>query len=171
MPPWSDPESDIRAAGLRCTAQRIAVLALLRQQRHHLRAEEIAELARGRLGAISGQAVYDTLAALVDVGLARRIQPAGSPALFEARAGDNHHHVVCRHCGAAADVDCVGGSAPCLEPSSTHGYFIDEAEVTFWGVCPSCQQRSDTTPTNPASPKRSPISDSPSAFPKGPNND
>jgi len=144
---WSDPESDIRAAGLRCTAQRIAVLALLREERRHLRVEEITEIARARLGAISGQAVYDTLAALVGVGLARRIEPAGSPALFEARSGDNHHHVVCRYCGAAADVDCVTGSAPCLDPSSTHGYVIDEAEITFWGVCPACQQRIDTDMT------------------------
>lgn len=117
------------------------MLAVLREGRRHLRVEEITEQVRARLGAISGQAVYDALAVLVGVRLARRIEPAGSPALFEARAGDNHHHVVCRFCGAVADVDCVHGSAPCLDPSSTHGYVIDEAEITFWGVCPACQQR------------------------------
>jgi Fur family ferric uptake transcriptional regulator len=132
-------EHDLRAAGLRCTAQRIAVLALLRETRGHLRVEEITELARARLGAISGQAVYDAVGALVGVGLARRIEPAGSPALFEARVSDNHHHVVCRSCGAVADVNCATGDAPCLDPSSTGGYVIDEAEITFWGVCPVCQ--------------------------------
>jgi Fur family ferric uptake transcriptional regulator len=143
---WTDPEADIRSSGLRCTAQRIAVLAVLREQGRHLRVEAINELVRSRLGVISGQAVYDALAALVGVGLARRIEPAGSPALFEARAGDNHHHVVCRYCGTATDVDCVA-VAPCLDPSSTNGYVIDEAEITFWGMCPTCQQRSDSAIT------------------------
>ncbi|HUP76889.1 MAG TPA: Fur family transcriptional regulator [Acidimicrobiales bacterium] len=141
-----NPEADIRSSGLRCTAQRIAVLTVLREQARHLRVEEVSELVRSRIAVISGQAVYDALAALVSVGLARRIEPAGSPALFEARAGDNHHHVVCRHCGTAADVDCVA-SAPCLDASSTTGYVIDEAEITFWGICPACQQQPDTGTT------------------------
>lgn len=132
-------ERDIRATGLRCTAQRIAVLSELRTGQHHLRVEEITDRVRSRLGSVSVQAVYDALNALVTVDLARRIQPAGSPALYEARTGDNHHHVVCRICGAAADIDCVEGAAPCLSPSTTQGYVIDEAEITFWGVCPSCQ--------------------------------
>lgn len=145
MTAWGDPEHDIRAAGLRCTAQRIAVIVVLREERRHLRAEQVAELVRDRLGTISGQAVYDALAALVGVGMARRIEPAASPALFEARSGDNHHHVVCRTCGVAADVDCVTGSAPCLDPSNANGYLIDEAEVTFWGLCQTCQEP-DTPP-------------------------
>ena len=140
MSNWNDPGTDIRTAGLRCTAQRIAVVMVLREERRHLRAEQVAEMVRERLGTISGQAVYDTLAALVGAGLARRIEPAGSPALFEARSGDNHHHVVCRTCGVAADVDCVTGSAPCLDPSNAAGYVIDEAEITFWGLCPTCRQ-------------------------------
>jgi Fur family transcriptional regulator, stress-responsive regulator len=131
-------ETDIRTAGLRCTAQRIAVLDILRSGRHHYRAEEVSALVRDRLGAVSVQAVYDVLGALVDAGLARRIEPARSPALFEARVGDNHHHMVCRDCGATVDVDCVVGSAPCLEVSDTLGFVIDEAEVTFWGRCAEC---------------------------------
>ena len=116
------------------------MLSVLRADRHHFRVEEVAERVRARLGSISNQAVYDALAALTGAGLARRIEPAGSPTLFEARVGDNHHHVVCRSCGRAADVDCVHGSAPCLEPSAADGFVIDEAEVTFWGLCPACQR-------------------------------
>jgi Fur family transcriptional regulator, stress-responsive regulator len=131
-------EADIREAGLRCTAQRIAVLDILRAQRHHYRVDEVCSSVRRRLGAVSTQAVYDALAALVDAGLARRIEPAGSAALFEARSGDNHHHLVCRDCGAVVDVDCVVGSAPCLDASDGLGFVIEEAEVTFWGRCPVC---------------------------------
>jgi Fur family transcriptional regulator, stress-responsive regulator len=144
-----DPEREIRAAGLRCTAQRIAVLGVLRAEPRHRRAEEIAELVRARLGAVSVQAVYDALGALTRAGLVRRIEPAGSAALYEARAGDNHHHVVCRVCGAASDIDCAVGAAPCLEPSVTDGYLIDEAEVTFWGVCPDCQLHQAPEPSAP----------------------
>src|SRR5579864_3416196 len=115
-------ESDIRAAGLRCTAQRIAVLEILRSERRHHRVDEVSALVRDRLGSVSTQAVYDALGALVGVGLARRIEPAGSAALFEARSGDNHHHLVCRGCGTVVDVDCVIGSAPCLEVSDGLGY-------------------------------------------------
>jgi Fur family ferric uptake transcriptional regulator len=132
-------ERDLRDAGLRCTAQRVAVLDVLRAERSHRPAEEVSFLVRDRLGAVSTQGIYDALGALVDAGLARRIEPAGSPALYEARTGDNHHHLVCRGCAAVVDVDCVVGEAPCLEPSDDNGYVVDEAEVTFWGLCPACQ--------------------------------
>jgi Fur family transcriptional regulator, stress-responsive regulator len=131
-------EKDIRGAGLRCTAQRIAVLDILRSERRHRPVEEVSFLVRQRLGTVSIQAVYDALGALVGAGLARGIEPAGSPALYEARAGDNHHHLVCRGCGVVIDVDCLVGSAPCLEPAESRGFVIDEAEVTFWGRCPEC---------------------------------
>lgn len=131
-------ESAIRAAGLRCTAQRIAVLDVLRAERRHLRVDEVSARANQRLGLVSVKAVYDALAALVGAGLARRIAPAGGAALFEARSGDNHHHLVCRRCGTAVDVDCVVGAAPCLEAADDQGYALDEAEITFWGLCPDC---------------------------------
>jgi Fur family ferric uptake transcriptional regulator len=105
----------------------------------HLSVEAIASRVRDRLGTVSVQAVYDVLRALGDAGLVRRIQPAGSPALFEARAGDNHHHLICRACGAVVDVDCVVGEAPCLEPDRDAGYLVDEADITFWGLCPACR--------------------------------
>jgi Fur family ferric uptake transcriptional regulator len=104
-------------------------------------ADTVAETVRAELGSISLQAVYDVLGVLVDVGLIRRIQPAGSPALFEARVRDNHHHVICRSCGRAADVDCAVGSAPCLTAVDDKGYEIDEAEVIYWGRCPECQSK------------------------------
>ncbi|HET9092586.1 MAG TPA: transcriptional repressor, partial [Acidimicrobiales bacterium] len=109
-------------------------------ERPHVDTDTVIALVRGRLGSVSPQAVYNVLAALVEAGLVRRIQPASSPALYEVRVGDNHHHIVCRRCRATADVDCVVGRRPCLTPSETAGYAIDEAEVTFWGLCPSCQQ-------------------------------
>ncbi|MHB1929776.1 MAG: Fur family transcriptional regulator [Acidimicrobiales bacterium] len=132
-------EHDIRAAGLRVTAQRIAVLDVLRSGRRHHRADEVSALAGERLGVVSVKAVYDALGVLVGAGLARRIVPDGGAARFEARSGDNHHHLVCRSCGATVDVDCAVGSAPCLEPSDGRGYAVDEAEITFWGACPDCQ--------------------------------
>jgi Fur family ferric uptake transcriptional regulator len=128
----------LRDAGLRVTAPRLAVLEAVRQG-DHLAADDIALAARRRLGSVSTQAVYDVLRALSSVGLIRRIEPAGSPARHEARVGDNHHHLVCRSCGAMTDVDCVVGHTPCLEPASAAGYEVDEAEVTFWGVCPACR--------------------------------
>ncbi len=135
----STSERDIRVAGLRCTAQRIAVLDALRARRHHYRADELSLIVAARLGAVSDQAVYDAVGALVTAGLARRIEPAGSAALFEARSGDNHHHLVCRDCAAVVDIDCQAvGSAPCLEAGEDHGFAIDEAEITFWGRCPRC---------------------------------
>ena len=131
----------LRRASLRVTAPRLAVLAALAETSGHPPAEAIATAARARLGTLSLQAVYDVLRVFVEAGLVRRIEPAGGPARYEVRVGDNHHHLVCRRCGAAADVDCVVGAAPCLDPSTTHGFLIDEAEVTFWGLCPPCQAR------------------------------
>lgn len=131
----------LRNTGLRVTAPRVAVLAEMTDGKH-VTADQVALSARGRLGTISTQAVYDVLGALTRAGLLRRIEPAGSPARYETRVGDNHHHVVCRSCGAIADVDCVVGEPPCLTPASAGGFVIDEAEVTFWGLCPSCQRTS-----------------------------
>ena len=136
------PEQLLRAHGLRVTRPRLAVLDVLGRG-GHLEVDEIAVRVRQRLDTVSTQAVYDVLGALARVGLARRIEPAGSPALYGRRAGDNHHHVVCRGCGAVADVDCAVGSSPCLDPSATHGFVVDEAEVTFWGLCPLCQVATD----------------------------
>jgi Fe2+ or Zn2+ uptake regulation protein len=133
-----DPIARLRDAGLRVTAPRIAVLDAVREG-DHLVVDDIAGAARRRLGSVSTQAVYDVLGALSGAGLVRRIEPAGSPTRYEARVGDNHHHLVCRSCGAVTDVDCVVGHAPCLEPASAAGYEIDEAEVVYWGVCPGCR--------------------------------
>ncbi|WP_345771574.1 Fur family transcriptional regulator [Geodermatophilus sabuli] len=130
-------ERALRAVGLRVTRPRVAVLQAVHAQ-PHLHTKALISAARTRLGAVSHQAVYDVLSALVDAGLVRRIQPEGSDARYEARVGDNHHHVVCRDCGAIADVDCTTGAAPCLTPSADTGFVIDEAEVVFWGRCPSC---------------------------------
>jgi Fur family ferric uptake transcriptional regulator len=132
------PERLLRERGLRVTRPRVAVLAVLAEG-GHLEVEEVADRVRQRLDSVSTQAVYDVLGALARAGLARRIEPAGSPARYEARVGDNHHHVVCRGCGMVADVDCAVGDAPCLDPSTTRGFEVDEAEVTFWGLCPRCQ--------------------------------
>jgi Fur family transcriptional regulator, stress-responsive regulator len=129
----------LRAAGLRVTAPRLAVLSEVAAG-EHLTVDQIAVGARERIGAISTQAVYDALGALMDAGLVRRIEPAGSPTRYETRVGDNHHHVVCRSCRAIPDVDCAVGEAPCLSPAAAEGFVIDEAEVTFWGLCPTCQQ-------------------------------
>jgi Fur family transcriptional regulator, stress-responsive regulator len=132
------PERLLRTRGLRVTRPRRTVLEVLNEG-GHLDVDEITSKVRGRLESVSIQAVYDVLGALARAGLARRIEPAGSPARYERRVGDNHHHVVCRGCGAIADVECATGQAPCLEPSASHGFVVDEAEVTFWGLCPSCQ--------------------------------
>jgi Fe2+ or Zn2+ uptake regulation protein len=134
-------EELLKSRGLRVTRPRLAVLEVLDTNSGHLDVEQITAKVRGRLDSVSIQAVYDVLGALSRAGLARRIEPAGSPARFERRAGDNHHHVVCRGCGEIADVDCAVGEAPCLDPSQAHGYELDEAEVTFWGLCPTCQAR------------------------------
>jgi Fe2+ or Zn2+ uptake regulation protein len=131
-------EDLLRARGLRVTRPRLAVLEVLERSRGHLDVEQIAAQVRRRLDTVSTQAVYDVLSALSRAGLARRIEPAGSPARYESRVGDNHHHVVCRSCGAIADVDCAVGHAPCLTASDDSGFVVDEAEVIYWGLCPSC---------------------------------
>lgn len=136
-----DPAQSLREHGLQVTAQRLAVLRAIAARPHSM-ADDIAEHVRGEIGAISKQAVYDALAVLADKGLIRRIQPAGSPALYEGRVGDNHHHLICRACGKAVDVDCSVGEAPCLTPAHASGYQIDEAEVIYWGTCPECQSSS-----------------------------
>ncbi|MEU6541512.1 Fur family transcriptional regulator [Streptomyces sp. NPDC047000] len=128
---------ELRGAGLRVTAARVALLETVRHG-DHLGAEAIATGVRDRVGHVSVQAVYEALHALTAAGLIRRIEPAGSPARFEGRVGDNHHHVVCRSCGVVADVDCAVGDAPCLTASNDRGFAIDEAEVVYWGTCPNC---------------------------------
>jgi Fe2+ or Zn2+ uptake regulation protein len=141
MPAPTDVPSGIpsmmREAGLRVTRPRVAVLAAVHNAPHTDTAT-ILEAARLHLGEVSHQAVYDVLNALTDAGLLRRIQPPGSLARYEARVGDNHHHVVCRRCGSVADVDCAVGHAPCLTASNDHGYLVDEADVLYWGICPDC---------------------------------
>ena len=127
----------LRGAALRVTRPRVAVLTAVRDH-PHADTDSIIGLVRADLGEVSHQAVYDVLRALTDVGLLRRIQPPGSVARYEARVGDNHHHVVCRSCGVIADVDCAVGAAPCLTASDDHGFAIDEAEVVYRGRCPEC---------------------------------
>jgi Fur family ferric uptake transcriptional regulator len=135
--PHPTTAEELRGAGLRVTAARVALLDTVRAG-DHLGVEAIASRVRDRVGHISLQAVYEALHALTAAGLVRRIEPAGHPARFEGRVGDNHHHVVCRSCGAVADVDCAVGDAPCLTASDDHGFTIDEAEVVYWGTCPDC---------------------------------
>jgi Fe2+ or Zn2+ uptake regulation protein len=128
----------LRAVGLRVTRPRLAVLDALARG-GHLDADCVVRQVRDALGQVSVQGVYDVLHALTAAGRIRRIEPAGSSARYEIRTGDNHHHLVCRGCGRIVDVDCVIATPPCLEPSSTHGFAVDEAEVTFWGHCPDCR--------------------------------
>ncbi|SDG44943.1 Fur family transcriptional regulator, ferric uptake regulator [Sinosporangium album] len=128
---------ELRGAGLRVTAARVALLETVREG-DHLDVEAIASGVRDRVGHISLQAVYEALHALTAARLVRRIEPPGSPALYEGRVGDNHHHLVCRSCGAVVDVDCAVGKAPCLTAADDHGFSIDEAEVIYWGLCPNC---------------------------------
>ena len=132
-----DAEQSLRAAGLRVTAPRVAVIEALGEHSHATADEVFARVAQ-RLPGTSLQAMYGVLGALTGVGILRRIEPAGSAARYELRIGDNHHHVVCSLCGAVEDVDCVVGEAPCLTPSETSGYRVQTAEVTFWGLCPEC---------------------------------
>jgi Fur family ferric uptake transcriptional regulator len=136
-PPIPTTAEVLRGAGLRVTAARVALLETVREG-DHLGVEAITAGVRDRVGHVSLQAVYEALHALTAAGLVRRIEPAGSPALFERRVGDNHHHLVCRSCGAVADVDCAVGEAPCLTASDDHGFSVDEAEVVYWGLCPRC---------------------------------
>jgi Fur family transcriptional regulator, stress-responsive regulator len=133
-----DPADLLRQRHIQVTAQRLGVLRAVAGQ-PHITADAIAEIVKTDIGAISRQSVYDALGVLVAEGLIRRIQPAGSPARFEARVGDNHHHVICRVCGKTADVDCAVGAAPCLTAADDLGYEIDEAEVIYWGRCPDCR--------------------------------
>ena len=127
----------LRRHGMQVTAQRLAVLRVV-SDRPHTAADDIYRLVRLHIGAISRQAVYDALAALTDKGLLRRIQPAGSPARYEDRVADNHHHLICRTCNRMVDVDCAVGETPCLTAADNSGYEIDEVEVIYWGRCPEC---------------------------------
>ncbi|HTT90211.1 MAG TPA: Fur family transcriptional regulator [Acidimicrobiales bacterium] len=134
----SGPADVLRGRGVQVTAQRLAVLRAV-SDRPHGTADEIEELVRADIGAVSRQAVYDALGILADNGLVRRIQPARSPGRYEIRVDDNHHHIVCRTCGRTVDVDCAVGHRPCLRAADDHGFIIDEAEVVYWGLCPDCQ--------------------------------
>jgi Fur family ferric uptake transcriptional regulator len=138
-----DPADLLRERGIQVTAQRLAVLRAVAGQ-SHITADGVAEVVRAEIGAISLQSVYDALSVLAAEGLIRRIQPAGSPARFEARVGDNHHHLICRICGRTVDVECAVGSAPCLTAIDDMGYQIDEAEVVYWGRCPDCLAQTRT---------------------------
>jgi Fe2+ or Zn2+ uptake regulation protein len=140
VPTITDLERMLRGASLRITRPRIAVLAAV-YEHPHADTHSLIGLVRDELGEVSQQAVYDVLNALTDAGLVRRLHPPGSVARYESRVGDNHHHVVCRSCGAIADVDCAVGHAPCLTASDDHGFVIDEAEVIYWGLCADCSRR------------------------------
>lgn len=138
-------EQLLRQNGMQVTAQRLALLRAV-SSRPHATAEALMEDVRAVIGSVSRQAVYDTLGVLVDKNLIRRIQPAGAAARYEDRVGDNHHHLICRGCGAMFDIDCAVGARPCLTADDDHGFEIDEAEVVYWGHCPKC--RKTTTPTH-----------------------
>ena len=137
MPTTSEVEQLLRGASLRVTRPRVAALTAV-YQHPHADTDSIVGAVREDLGEVSTQAVYDVLRALTAAGLVRRIEPAGSVARYESRVGDNHHHLVCRSCGTIADVDCAVGDTPCLTASHDHSFSIDEAEVTYWGLCPTC---------------------------------
>jgi Fur family transcriptional regulator, stress-responsive regulator len=137
VPTTVDYEQMLRAADLRVTKPRLAVLTAV-YDHPHADTHSLIEAVRDDLGEVSPQAVYDVLRALTDARLVRRIEPAGSVARYESRVGDNHHHIICRNCGAIADVDCAVGDTPCLTASDAHGFTIDEAEVIYWGLCPTC---------------------------------
>ena len=137
MPTRPEAEHLLREAELRATRPRVAVLTAV-YDNPHADTDSIIGAVRAEHGEVSTQAVYDVLRALTAAGLVRRIEPAGSVARYESRVGDNHHHLVCRSCGAIVDVDCAVGDAPCLTASDPHGYSIDEAEVVYWGLCPDC---------------------------------
>lgn len=144
----ADPADLLRQHGIQVTAQRLAVLRAVAGQ-PHVTADGVAEVVRAEIGAISRQSVYDALGLLAEKGLLRRIQPEGSPARFETRVGDNHHHLICRSCGRVVDVDCAVGSAPCLTAADGQGFEIDEAEVAYWGRCPDClAQARNASPTS-----------------------
>ena len=151
-----DPLDLLRQHGIQVTAQRLAVLRAV-SERPHISAEDVTQVAGAEIGAISRQAVYDALAVLAEKGLIRRIQPVGSPARYEDRVDDNHHHLICRSCGRLVDVDCAVGAAPCLTASDDNGYEIDEADVAYWGTCPQCQVegRTSTRPNSSTVDRRS----------------
>ncbi len=149
----TDPADVLRQRGIQVTAQRLAVLRAVSGQ-PHITAEAVAEAVRAEIGAISLQSVYDALGVLVAEHLIRRIQPAGSPARYEDRVGDNHHHLICRVCGRVVDIDCAVGSAPCLTAADDNGYEIDEAEVAYWGRCPDCVAKSQPRSRSTASARR-----------------
>ena len=148
MPQAPDLLQLLRVSGLRVTRQRLAVLYAL-VELAHADTESLISAVRRDLPEVSHQAVYDSLRTLTAAGLARRIQPTGSVARYEARVGDNHHHLVCRTCGAITDVDCAVGHVPCLNASDDHGYVVDEAEVIYWGQCPACSATAATTSSEP----------------------
>jgi Fur family transcriptional regulator, stress-responsive regulator len=162
----TDPADALRQRGIQVTAQRLAVLRAVSGQ-PHITADAVADVVRREIGAISLQSVYDALGVLVAERLIRRIQPAGSPARYEDRVGDNHHHLICRVCGRVVDVDCAVGVAPCLTAVDEMGYEVDEAEVAYWGRCPDCvaqssapsqsRERVRRTSDIPHAPGRSPI--------------
>lgn len=139
MPTTLDYEQLLRGADLRVTKPRLAVLTAV-YDHPHADTHSLIDEVRDDLGEVSPQAVYDVLRALTDAQLVRRIEPAGSVARYESRVGDNHHHIICRGCGTIADVDCAVGETPCLTASERHGFTIDEAEVIYWGTCPSCRK-------------------------------
>ena len=141
----NDPANLLREHGIQVTVQRMAVLRAV-SARPHCTVDEFVEEVRAEIGTISRQAVYDALKLLVDKGLVRRIQPAGSPALYENRVGDNHHHLICRSCNQTVDIECAVGETPCLTAAKDFGYQIDEAEVIYWGTCPECLIRNQNNP-------------------------
>ena len=149
----------LRQHGVQVTAQRLAIMRAL-TERPHSTADDLADDVRAVIGAISRQAVYDTLGVLVDKNLIRRIQPAGSAARFEDRVGDNHHHLICRSCNSMFDIDCAVGAVPCLTANDDHGFEIDEAEVVYWGRCPKCRAAAETAtnadPPNPLTTRSTP---------------
>jgi Fur family ferric uptake transcriptional regulator len=150
----ADPAALLRERGIQVTAQRLAVLRAVSAE-PHVAADRVADLVRAEIGAISLQSVYDALSLLVAEGLIRRIQPSGSPARFEDRVGDNHHHLICRVCGRVVDVACAVGSAPCLTAADHNGYEIDEAEIAYWGRCPDCvAQAAASSPSDPPQKRR-----------------
>lgn len=142
----------LQSHGVQVTAQRLAVLGAV-AGRPHCTADDIAADVRAKIGAISRQAVYDALALLVERGIIRRIEPAGSASRYESRVGDNHHHLICRTCGLTVDVDCAAGAAPCLTAANASGFLVDEAEVIYWGTCPKCLI-GKSSPANERAPRR-----------------
>ena len=137
---FMEPALLLRKNGLQVTAQRLAVMRAV-SQNPHCSADYVAQAVRAELGTISRQAVYDVLGVLVDKGILRRIQPAGSAALYEDQVHDNHHHLICRQCGLTTDIDAVIGESDCLVVARNSGYQVDQAEVVFWGLCPQCAGR------------------------------